>query len=197
MISLIDREIVVFDLETTDSSVTRIRGDLPEIVELGAIKIDRHFNCIDNYETLVCPKNLDDYTDFSEGLTGIKKTTLSGCLEWREQWKEFAKFANYNAIKLCAWGMDFDMGVLRKESGVSFPYNQSCIDARSMVYFYAAMQGLNLPHCMTLTAVAKYFEINRPAKHRALDDALTVVKILQAIAGKESSASNYPGVSAV
>lgn len=179
-----DREVVVFDLETTDTDLAMAAGVLPEPVELGALLINSNYEVQDSVTFLIQPKKLDSFTEFSEQLTGITRRELEKAKKWEEQWRQFAGLSSFNQKPLMAWGKFFDAGVLRAayaRSRLGFPHRPAILDALSIAYGFAIRWGFNFGS-YSLGEVANYFGIPRQSKHRALPDAITIVEVLVKLA---------------
>ena len=146
MFTLPDKEVVVFDVETTDVGVADAAGVLPSIVEVGAVRIASDYTVLDKFDALVQPSHLEAFTDFCERLTGIRRKDLEMARPWARVWREFAEFTGFNSTRLIAWHAAFDVPVLRAaylRDRLGFPHNQSAVCAMSMVYGFCAEWGIN------------------------------------------------------
>ena len=56
-----DKYLVIFDLETTQT----LTG-IPEIIEIGAVKVDRELDSVDVFETFVKPRDMSGVTPHIE-----------------------------------------------------------------------------------------------------------------------------------
>ena len=53
---MLDRDIVVLDLETTETAVAEAVGGLPQMVEIGAVRLaGEDLSVVDKFESLVKP----------------------------------------------------------------------------------------------------------------------------------------------
>jgi inhibitor of KinA sporulation pathway (predicted exonuclease) len=194
MIVLPDKELVVFDLEFTDVALAEASGTYPDIVEVGAVKIDCELSVVDTFSTLVQPIALEQFTEYSESLTKIKPYELRSAPMWSEVWRDFAEFTRFASVKLCSWGIAQDLAVLRrayKTNKLGYPHSNLSVDAMTFVYAWAAIEGRNVTRRWSLDAACEFFEIERGQSHRALPDALDTVRILQALGGSDLEDSNY------
>lgn len=192
-----DSTLIIFDLETTDHAVADTVGMVPQIVELGAVKVTSQFEILDKIQFFVQPIALDSFTEFSESLTGITRKQLESAEPWKDLWRDFAKFTNYKAIRLVSWYTPSDWRVMREEYRImelAFPHNPVMIDAMTLAYMKAAEQGLKVS--CSLNSFCERLNIERTEKHRALPDALATLQVLKALYsfGDEES---YGGVFAV
>ena len=171
-----DKQLVIFDLETTESLTS-----IPEIIEIGAVKIDSSFDVVDKFETLVRPRDLSRVDRRISSLTGISPEELTSERTFDDVWDDFARFTEFNLTRLCSWNTAFDVAVLREEyrsRGLGFPHNQAPVDALSVVWTVASIWGLKLDG-MSLRSACERFAVNRNNVHRALGDAESVVGVFK------------------
>lgn len=184
MITFYDKKFVIFDLETTESTLASARGKYPEIVEVGAVLVDSEFEAISTFTSLVRPDRIDDFTDYSESFTGIKREEVEKAPHWSEVSKDFMEFTKFNGYKLMSWGVIFDYGVLMQEywkKGMRWPHAYPLLDALSMTCWMASYWGLKFDG-WKLSKVCKRLEVPEEGKHRALNGALTVLEVLKVLA---------------
>ena len=194
---LTDKISVIFDLETTDHVEADTVGTVPQIVELGAVKVTSDFEILDKIQFLVQPVALEQFTEFSESLTGITKKQLEAAESWEDLWRDFAKFTNFRAYRLISWYTPADWGVLKesyRNINIGFPHNLAMLDAMTLSYVRATEQGMKVS--CSLNSFCERLGIKRKEKHRALDDALAVVQVLRALYSFKDDIS-YGGVFSV
>jgi DNA polymerase III alpha subunit (gram-positive type) len=173
-----DKYLTVLDFETTESLTA-----LPEIIEIGAVKIDANFDIVDRFETLVRPRDLSRVDRQITRLTGLTQDELETAETFDDVWEKFAEFTSFNFSRLCSWNTSFDIAVLREEyrsRGLGFPHNQASVDALSVVWTIASLWGLKLGG-MGLNKACERFGVIRGDIHRALSDAESVVQIFKEI----------------
>lgn len=172
-------KLVVFDVETTDSSV-----GYPEIIEIGGVKLNKDLSFKDKFSMFVQPSALCGVTEFIEDLTGITRKQLESQLKWESCWKKWAEFTEYKNVLLGAWGVYFDGPVLRRayeEVKLGFPHNGRMLDIKSMVYFVFSWLGMRGGK-FSLDEVVKRLEFSwEGSAHRALVDAEMTAKVLREI----------------
>jgi DNA polymerase III alpha subunit (gram-positive type) len=189
MLILPHKEAIILDLEYTDSNLCDASGIFPDIVEIGAIKVTSELLVKDRYEILVRPRNLDHYTHFCVSLTGIKTRDLEAARDFKDVWGSFAEFTEYAKLPLITWGIDSDIAVLKNayiKRNLGYPHSQITIDAKSVVWAFVAVMGLNIKR-WSLDSVCRYFGIERKSKHRAMSDANAVLSIFKELEGFDSS----------
>ena len=156
---------------------------MPEIIEIGAVKINRDLEIVDRFEKLVKPRDMSRVTRRIQSLTGITPEDLEPESTFDEVWEEFARFTDFNLSRLCSWNTSFDIAVLREEyrcRGLGFPHNQAPVDALTAVWMFAALWGVKLGGS-SLQKACERFEVKRSNIHRALWDAEAVASIFKEI----------------
>lgn len=174
---MLDKEFVIFDIETTDAEL-----DIPEIVEIGAILVSANLKIEDEFESFVRPSHLENFTRYSQELTGISRQSLETAELWSGVWRKWADFTRFKQRRLFSWTA-FDPFVLRVEYRrlrLEYPHADLPICIPSMVYFYAACRGWN-QRTFSLSAIASELGVTQEKNHRALHDAVTALKILREI----------------
>lgn len=173
-----DKYLVIFDLETTQT----LTG-IPEIIEIGAVKVDRELDSVDVFETFVKPRDMSGVTPHIERLTGISPRDLLEAPSFDDIWEGFAKFTGYNQSRLCSWGTAFDVAILREEykrRNLGYPHLQAPVDASSVVWSLGALWGMRFSG-MGLQSACDRFGVNRHNTHRALGDAMDVLCVFREI----------------
>jgi len=184
----LDKQICIFDLEYTDMALAETEGNLPYIVEVGAIKIDRELNILDTFHSLVCPPS-EQYSEYSENLCGITKDQLEVSPDWKEIGKLFSKFTGFNRCRLSSWGTYADIPVLKQAYGyygMGYPHNVVPLDAITVTSVVASFSNIKLKS-LALKNVALTFGIPVSVSHRALEDCHTVLKIFKELNKMEIS----------
>lgn len=108
---------IVFDLEFNqdpdsliDSSLKpetpEKKGKYPfEIIQIGAVKLDKDFNNVGTFKRLVKPSIYSSISEFVTELTGITTDSLKAEQTFSEVYKDFLEFVNEPEVVLCVWGM--------------------------------------------------------------------------------------------
>lgn len=178
-----DKLLIVFDVETTDKHVAMAAGSVPEMIEIGAVKVTDQLEIVEEYRSMVQPLNMDGMTENVFAISGLRTSDVKDAPLWKDQWEKFAEFTQFKKIRLAAWSTWFDMPVLSRaysRARLGFPHGESPVDLPSIVYAYAAMRGGTFPG-FGLTAVCNSLGIERKTKHRALADAHDAVRVLKAM----------------
>jgi len=177
------KEVIFFDLEYTDSSLADAAGVLPEIIEIGAIKVTSELLIKDRFEALVQPPRLDRFTNFCYSLTGIKIIDLEKSLPFEKVWNDFARFTEYAKLPLLSWGVESDIPVLKYsylKRNLGYPHSKIVIDIKSVIWAFAAINNLDIGGWSLRTA-CKYFGVKCVQKHRALSDSMAMLSLLNEI----------------
>jgi len=172
--------LVAVDLEYTESVFT-----IPEIVEIGAVKITSDMTVLETFQAFVRPDNLASFTDYSEQLTGIKRSDIENARTWNEVWKSFAQFTEFTNCKLVAWHAYNDNYVLReayRRNQIGYPHDPFIVDVAAMTYIIFSYLGVKTK--FSLGEVCKRLQLVQPS-HRALEDAKCVVRILNVLCNFE------------
>ncbi len=175
------KSLIIFDLETTSTVLAAQENKNPEIIEIGAVKIDLNLNVLEEFHSLVQPENLEGITPDITNLTKLRPEYLKRAERWIDIWPKFLEFTEGRRTPLCCWGWT-DYPILVSEYrrlNLTCPHNPICFDARTIVVTLAFVLNLTLDK-WTLDSVANYFSLDKP-KHRALEDARTVLSIFRVI----------------
>lgn len=103
-------EYIVFDLEFNQGFDRELNKTVSnercpfEIIQIGAIKLDSHFNIIDTFNSYVKPEIYKSIHPFVGKMTSISYSDVKDAPSFASVYKEFRKFiAGKNPI-LCVWG---------------------------------------------------------------------------------------------
>lgn len=105
-----DSSLTVFDLEFTawDGSMAGhwLRpGEFKEVVQIGAVRLDAHFNIVAEFDCLVRPRVNPRLSDYFQTLTGITDRQLDARgVDFTDAYERFLRFADGGAI--AAFGHD-------------------------------------------------------------------------------------------
>jgi inhibitor of KinA sporulation pathway (predicted exonuclease) len=105
-----DAALTVFDLEFTAWECSMAGhwlkpGEFKEVVQIGAVKLDRHFRILDELEILVRPRINSTLSDYFENLTGIGNALLAmKGVDFADAYRRFVSFAGETPI--AAFGHD-------------------------------------------------------------------------------------------
>ena len=137
-------EYVVFDLEfnqgfdkTLNKTVSNERCPF-EIIQIGAIKLDSHFNIIDTFNSYVKPQLYKSIHPFVGKMTGIKIEDVKDAPTFSQVYKDFKKFVSSkkNTV-LCVWGTGDLKELFRNITYYDLPY-KSLTKSYINIQYYAS-----------------------------------------------------------
>ena len=103
---------IVFDLEFNQGynfakgTKSLINPECPfEIIQIGAIKLDEHFETIGTLDIIVKPEIYTTLNPFVKELTGITMDELNKGKSFKEMYKDFSNFMKTERSVLCVWGI--------------------------------------------------------------------------------------------
>jgi DNA polymerase III epsilon subunit-like protein len=134
------------------------------------------------------PKNLDNFTSFSEELTGIRKRTLENCETWETVWQQFAKFTRYTKYRLGSWGAYADMEFLKntyKQYNIRCNHHRTPLCVMSFVKGVLCERGVHV-NGFGLKAICSHLDVPKPS-HRAMDDTEAMLGVLKKLMFEEKS----------
>ena len=161
-------EYVVFDLEfnqgfdkTLNKTVSNERCPF-EIIQIGAIKLDSHFNIIDTFNSYVKPQLYKSIHPFVGKMTGIKIEDVKDAPTFSQVYKDFKKFVSSkkNTV-LCVWGTGDLKELFRNITYYDLPY-------KSLTKSY-----INIQHY-----ASRYFD-NPAGKSIGLQNAIQILNLEQ------------------
>lgn len=103
-------EYVVFDLEFNQGFDRELNKTVSnekcpfEIIQIGAIKLDDHFNIIDTFNSYVKPEIYKSIHPFVGKMTNITPNDVKNAPSFSQVYKEFKKFISSKKTVLCVWG---------------------------------------------------------------------------------------------
>lgn len=103
---------IVFDLEFNQGynfakgTKSLINPKCPfEIIQIGAIKLNDHFETIDSLDVIVKPQIYTTLNPFVKELTGITMDDLNKGTSFKEMYKVLSDFIKTDRSVLCVWGI--------------------------------------------------------------------------------------------
>jgi len=163
---------IVIDLEATcTDGKEKIRN---EIIEIGAVKIDKNLNIIEEFQRFVKPVENPLLTEFCKDLTKIKQIDVDNAENFGVVCAEFIKFIG-EGYTLCSWGF-YDKSQLTKDCilhGMSYDW---CEEHISLKHQHGSMfklgKGVGVQKALRMEGLR--FE---GTHHRGIDDAKNIAKI--------------------
>lgn len=154
------------DLETTDNNIAHA-----EIVEIAAVRV-RDGEIVDKFSSLVKPRS--PISAGASATHGITEADLAGQPTFEEIWPTFRAFCG-NDVVVAHNGYDFDFRILhRMARDIGATFDLCTYDTLPLARDLAATSR-------KLVDLARKFAIAPGQSHRALDDTLTLAKVLLAL----------------
>ena len=178
-------EYIVFDLEfnqgfdkALNKTVSNERCPF-EIIQIGAIKLDSHFNIIDTFNSYVKPQIYKSIHPFVGKMTGIKAEDVINAPTFAQVYKDFKKFVSTkkNTI-LCVWGTGDLKELFRNITYYDLPY-KSLTKSYINVQLYASMYFNNpAGKSIGLQNAIQMLNLNQDKSyHNALNDAYYTAQV--------------------
>lgn len=156
-----------------------------EIIEIGALAVDREYRIISEFSTFIRPVREPSLSDFCRTLTGIKQSDVNTALTFNEGIQCFYQWILINQVEedntLYSWG-NYDRSLLRrnfrmnkcKNRGMSSIIHGKIIDLQEVFLKAIAFQYSSCSLSMALSIIGECFQ---GEKHSSLDDARNLLKL--------------------
>jgi DNA polymerase III epsilon subunit family exonuclease len=164
-VSLRDLEFVVLDVEAAHERKMPAR-----IIEIGAYRV-RGGEVLDEFETLINPET--SVPKFLANLTGISDEMLTSAPKFVDMTRAFLDFIG-DAV-LVAHNANFDLPLLNREINRVFAGHR--LRNAHLCTVDLARRLVPQLDSHRLDAVAAYFQVGIPRRHRAADDALATARV--------------------
>jgi len=173
----LNNNLVVFDLEATSKKTDAGRTVNNDIIQIGAVLINREFKVVSEFDTLV--KNREVISDEITTLTGITNDACATAPTFDDASRQFEGWigqhvTNIKNVRLVAWGTHFDEDMLRKhyaQYNRDYPYSGTVFDVKTWAMLYMMLHGQRTDK-LKMEHVAKFMGlVPTGAYHNALVDA--------------------------
>ncbi len=168
---LLDKNVVVFDLETTGLSPLRDR-----IVEIGAVRI-KNGVITESFETLVNP--LMPMPEEASKVNNITDEMLIGQPKITQVLGDFRKFCDGAVI--AAHNIQFDYAFIKESADkMGYKFDNVKWDTLEIArnFYSGRHQGVEFPRDYKLQTLAKVLGVKAEDAHRAMDDARVCAEVL-------------------
>lgn len=179
--------IVVLDLEWNGAYSRRLHGYINEIIEFGAVKLDKKMNITDRFSCFVKPQVGKKISSIISDLTNITDDNLSDAMPFMQVMSRFKKWAGDCVIS--TWGTSDILALIencRYFGGMDeVPFLQKYVD---MQVYVEQMLELDGKEQLGLSKAAELLGIDDGAldHHRALDDSVLTAMVLGKLYTRES-----------
>lgn len=179
---------IVLDLEWNQGQRPRLKEDAPlfEIIEIGALKLDKDFNLVDVYESLVKPQIHKTMHKITADLVHLKMSDLKGGRPFEVVAKEFLEWCGKSPV-FCIWGVqDLTEWQKNMEYYHMKPLGNGPIPYYDVQKLYSIYSGDKKKRQALHTVVELEHMVDEDVSfHRALGDAYYTARVLKHIASKE------------
>jgi len=170
--------IIVYDLEMT---VRRKKGQIAEIIEIGAAKVGlvgETPQIIDTFQSFVRPVIVTQLTEDTTSFTGITQDDVNGAGTLAEVLREYTEWMGDEEYFLCAWGPD-DQRQLVQECRQHQISTDWIVNHNNLQKMLSKIYKLEKHQQMGLKPALEMLEIPfSGSHHRAMDDAINTAQIL-------------------
>lgn len=186
-------DYIVFDLEWNQSSDKYNRDyGLPfEIVEIGAVKLNRKFEIVDKYEQIIKPQIYHTIHFMTSKIVHVDKDDLEAGKPFPEAVQEFLEWCGNNYV-FCIWGT-LDLTELQKNMCY---YGMDELSKGPLKYFdiqkFFSLTYEDGKIRRALEYAVDYLSIEKDVPfHRAYADAYYTAKVFMEINKKDPSVEKY------
>lgn len=179
--------IIVLDLEWNGAYSRRLHGFINEIIEFGAVKLDKKLNITDRFSCFVKPQVAKKISSVISDLTSITDENLTDALSFMQVVSRFKKWAGDGVI--ATWGTS-DILVLIENCRYfggeeTVPFLQRYVDLQA---YCEQMLGQDGREQLGLSKAAELAGVEDTAldHHRALDDSVLSAMVLEKLFTRES-----------
>ncbi|MFC5471661.1 exonuclease domain-containing protein [Cohnella suwonensis] len=170
--------IIVYDLEMT---VRRKKGQIAEIIEIGAAKVDIASGVpqvIDTFQAFVKPSVVPQLSADTTSFTGITQDNVNGAETLGNVVRDYSEWMGKDEYFLCAWGPD-DLRQLVQECRQHGIATDWIVNHNNLQKMLSKIYKLEKHQQMGLKPALELLEIPfSGTHHRALDDAINTARIL-------------------
>ena len=166
-------DYVIFDLEWNNAYDYKLKKGLNEIIEIGAVRLNRNLEITDTYKQLIKPKLSKKLSKRFVDLTSITKEEISlQGIPFEQAIRDFSRWSSGRDVLFMSWS-NSDLYVLVSnykrffgQTNVSFMKKYMDAQKYCQSFFEKTNNQISLAHC------AEKLEINIKEEnlHRALED---------------------------
>jgi inhibitor of KinA sporulation pathway (predicted exonuclease) len=168
---------IVYDLEMT---VVHKKSQMPEIIELGAVKVADNKgkrDIVDTFQTFVKPARTPVLSKDTIAFTGISQDDVDAAEPFGEVVERFVAWIGTNDYYLISWGPDDKIQLVREchSNGVRTDW---IVNHNNLQKLFAGIVKQDKHQQIGLKAALEMMEIPfSGSHHRALDDAMNTARL--------------------
>ena len=168
---------VIVDFEATCCDKSSFPRDEMEIIEIGAVAIDRtELNVVSEFESFVQPVRNPKLTKFCVSLTTITQTQVSSAPLFKAVHRKFQHWLDTLECPIfCSWGQ-YDKKQLVQDCNyhkVEYPFDAQHINVKKL---FAKNRGLRKPCGLGQAVRTTGLQFEGQA-HRGIDDARNIARL--------------------
>lgn len=173
---------IIFDLEATCWEGSS-KGSLSEIIEIGAVKLDKELNETDCFQSFVKPTQNTELSEFCTKLTNITQEDVSNAPYFDVAIHQFENWITHNTdyIYLFSWGKYDKNQILTEANAKGYAGNilQLLDKHHSLKHEFAAFRQIKL--CGMASALHMLGIELKGIHHRGIDDAKNIAEIFKTV----------------
>jgi len=184
--------IIVYDLEMT---VRRKKGQIAEIIEIGAAKVgttEDGPDIVDTFQSFVKPVVVPQLSPDTTDFTGIRQEDVNEADTLPQVVRDFVEWVGPEEYFLCAWGPDDQRQLVQecRQQNVSVDW---IVNHNNLQKMLSKVYKLEKHQQMGLKPALEMLEIPfSGSHHRAMDDAINTARILVKLYDKFQFRRNKP-----
>lgn len=174
---------VILDLEMCRVKRNKFFHYKQEIIQIGAVKVNRNFEMISEFSTFVRPQ-YGDLDFFISHMTGIRESQLHSAPYFDEALKQFLQWMGNKVTRLYAWSDSDYNQFLHELKGKQMltDENLALLDMNWIDYQKSFIERYSLGRHPSLEEALNLAEIiPEGSYHNGLDDAANTAKLVQKI----------------
>lgn len=182
----INNNIIVLDLETTSNTDMNGYQVNNDIIQIGAVLLNKELCIISSFDTLIIPR--EEISPYITGLTGISNEMVKNAPTFDTAANNFKEWVNsyvaLKSVRLAAWGTYFDIPIFRKlhqEYLLKYSFSGSAFDVKTLAMLWMALANKRTDKLSVAHVANTMNLISDGAYHNALVDARMETQILQRI----------------
>lgn len=162
---------------------------IQEIIEIGAVKLDREFRLVDKFQSYVKPKFSSELSKTCTNLTGIRYTDLENAPFLDEVLIKFEDWLGSDDIKFYSWGMDDKVQLERECYAKGFYSKLPALYRKWRDFQNIFSRVFNFSKRQTLMNAVNVVGLDfEGTAHSALDDAVNGARLLMLVKNRETCA---------
>lgn len=169
-----------------------------EIIEIGAVKLDREYRQIDSFSCYVRPE-MNHITKKVTEITGITDETVADAVDFAQAMEAFVDWIGQEPVRVYAWSESDKKQLLAELRYKKLYDGQLPPNMRRWMDFqkvYTRIMGLS--RSMSLSSAINIIDNDFEGhQHSALDDAANSAELLRLVKNKEQFAQKTAGIKKV